>query len=418
MADTDLAEILEAPSVRLVPTAYFFCRTLALPEEIGEGEFGDYAALQLEELSPFPLDLLNWGYVADLEHRSMLIHAAARNRLGKNELEAWEGTEHVFPDFFALLPAEPNCVRGLWQHGSLVVLRFGASPLVPERIQTRALGQGEDEPAAASIWEAFLSLTQGETAKLYRFHAAEVDAEGRLRIGLVELGDPGQQPWPSAEVTAETPADENGEAEEKAADAPEVVWTEQPRERSWRWTADIRDEEVIRETRRGWQIRERAWQALRTAGLAAALLIVLGFTLAGFQYWQEQRMLRVAERQDQVLEVTRKMEFLNRLNQFSGKPFRPLHILAEFNEIRIRLGYEDTVDIQEVDMINTGQVQIRGSAGDVGQVNRMAREMEETGHFAQIETDWDPRGNRVQYLFEMIYLGPTSDAGSGEGGST
>ncbi|MGY8693056.1 MAG: hypothetical protein ACKVGW_02530, partial [Verrucomicrobiia bacterium] len=47
------------------PSQLFFCRRIEIPEDVTEDEREGFVQLQLESLSPFPLEHLQFGYVID-----------------------------------------------------------------------------------------------------------------------------------------------------------------------------------------------------------------------------------------------------------------------------------------------------------------------------------------------------------------
>ncbi|RME72878.1 MAG: hypothetical protein D6781_01425, partial [Verrucomicrobia bacterium] len=85
------------PIVALARGDVFFMRRFELPAGLAPGEVSGFVELQLEELSPFPLDqLLHGRVVAD---GAVFVYAAYRRRFTAEELQAWEQLRFVLPEF-------------------------------------------------------------------------------------------------------------------------------------------------------------------------------------------------------------------------------------------------------------------------------------------------------------------------------
>ena len=88
-----------APTVQFVPGDFFFMRRFDLPAGMEPGEVAGFVELQLEELSPFPLDQLHHGFLRAADGSAVFAYAAYRRRLPAGQADSWNAALFVLPDF-------------------------------------------------------------------------------------------------------------------------------------------------------------------------------------------------------------------------------------------------------------------------------------------------------------------------------
>lgn len=91
------------PAVVFCSGALFFTHVMEWPTGVAEKDLGALVELALEDVSPFALESLAWGFLADAPTRSVLLYACCLPRVGEAEQSAWQNAGHVFPAFLPLL---------------------------------------------------------------------------------------------------------------------------------------------------------------------------------------------------------------------------------------------------------------------------------------------------------------------------
>ena len=77
----------------------FFCRRVAIPADIDESELESFLQLQVESLSPFPLEHLQYGFIVDGSRRFAFLYSAYRRSFDSATVGDWESRDVVIPDF-------------------------------------------------------------------------------------------------------------------------------------------------------------------------------------------------------------------------------------------------------------------------------------------------------------------------------
>jgi len=90
----------------LIPSKYFFIDCIEVAEEITESEKSDFLILQIEGLSPFPIDQILWGYFALENTDHYLVYAALKDRLTAEDYDLLANFTWVIPSFVPKLLLE------------------------------------------------------------------------------------------------------------------------------------------------------------------------------------------------------------------------------------------------------------------------------------------------------------------------
>ena len=77
----------------------FFCRRVEIPGDVKSDELDSFLQLQLESLSPFPLEHLQFGFVIDASRHCAFLYAAYRRSFEHSVASSWEEQEAVIPEF-------------------------------------------------------------------------------------------------------------------------------------------------------------------------------------------------------------------------------------------------------------------------------------------------------------------------------
>ncbi len=363
---------------RFLPGHYFFCRTLALPEEVNGGEeLFSFAELSLESLSPFPLEQLAWGYLVDEAARLVFLFAACRPRLPAEALEGWEEAQHVFPSFLPLLlrsPAEPGIVA-IEDETTLSLLNFEGQSRFPKQVLSAPL----PEEATLEDMEAL------RRRLLVRLKPSAQESELVVFKPRKVSGD-------SEALTFELAKEGREEFEEVRLEGEETVWA-----------ADVREPEFIVAERRRRKASQRVGIALAAAGGAAGLLVLLVLLTWLGGWLVSRREALVMEQDPMVYGIQQSSDFLLQLEQFSGAPFRPFTILAAANKV-LQERQPRHIEFTSAALSNNNEVSIRGEADNVEEVNRYSESLRQSNYFTEvILDDVRTRGGKVNFSLNLRF---------------
>ena len=94
----------------LIPSQYFFTEFISFENDenqpISDKEAYRFFELQLESLSPLPLDQLLWGYYTPTNATKSILYACLKSRLAKEGYDALEGYTWVLPQFIPQIALE------------------------------------------------------------------------------------------------------------------------------------------------------------------------------------------------------------------------------------------------------------------------------------------------------------------------
>lgn len=284
----------------------FVVRRLELPSGTTEPEVAGFVALQLEELSPFPLDQLYHGHVCSSDRRAVLIYAAYRRRFPVDQTEHWPAAQYVLPDFAGVLrqrfPA--TSVVLLRAEQTLSALLFVADKELPERVASRPLAP--DAPA-------------DEVERVRRQLHVLVEAGSAREVGLRARGAPEQR---TKGLQFFFEPEGSGSGREVFIPGNEC------------WTMDVRDSAFIAEQRRRLGQDLVLWRVVLGAA-AAMVLLLLGEVLLGasqgFVSWLDRRNREQAPR---IASIRDRDAATMRLEDFVVSGVQPFEMLEAVNRLK------------------------------------------------------------------------------------
>lgn len=352
------------PPVRLVDGHYFFCRAVDVPTEMEPGEVAGFAELTIEELSPFPLEQLAWGYLQDDTERRLFLYAASRTRIPAAEQMDWEQAEFVYPNFLPLVLAEEKRARMVGVRGerSLTLMQFDEGSRFPKRLVSAELPESGEAPTD----EDFYALADKLRSRLQM--TDNVDDDGLMVVAIHEAAR-------DKVVFRSTLSglDDEAHAARFEISGDTVLWR-----------ADLRDPDFIESERKRRVGNQRVGWALAAAGGAMAVMLLLTLiTLLG-GWLVEHRKSFVASQDAAAYAVQQNMDFLFQIEQFASAPFRPFYILELANGILMeRKPRKITFD--SASLSANQDVVIQGTAGSVDEVNQYSDALRASGHFADVD---------------------------------
>ena len=100
-AQTSLPEPKDA--VCFVPSQFFFFEVLSIDSELSTAERDDFIQLQIETLSPFPIEQIVFGYYIVPNTQYCVLYSALKDRLEAENFESLDSYTWVLPDFITAL---------------------------------------------------------------------------------------------------------------------------------------------------------------------------------------------------------------------------------------------------------------------------------------------------------------------------
>lgn len=272
-------------------------RRFELPAGLAPGEVSGFVELQLEELSPFPLDqLLHGRVVAD---GAVFVYAAYRRRFTAEELQAWEQLRFVLPEFAGLLRltfAEPTVVL-LRSPEAMTALRFEPGSSLPMAGVGRALPADAGEADVQRVREKLLSAVGGEGVRIRELRLSRLPEQRPQGLRFTYAAEDGGTP---VDVTI------------PAADC---------------WPMDIRDEAFVTRQRQQLRVDLLFWRVVLGAAAVIALLFVGEIFLLGARGYIGWVKSRVESRAELVAELEEKQSIANRVAEFDRSDMQPIDMI-------------------------------------------------------------------------------------------
>lgn len=356
-------------SIGWAPANLFFQKTIYLPEGLENDTLDSFAELEMEQLSPFPLEQLAWGFFRDLEARAIFLFAAVKPRLPETLLEHWDGYNHVYASFVHLIGirrSEPTLI-GLY-HGDIVTGAYydGESPFPTQmvhrhlpRLETEEEETDEEESEeeqkkafandltlALNCFEEIKEGFQQQKCKIEPGLMSVVDVETHHDDVVVMRIDHYLTPFTEPEHYD-----------------PVIV-----QKGEGLWASDLRQADFIEEEKRRRQLSMKLWVVFKSAGFAALIIFFLLLWNVGMNVLVSNREARMTEQSVDTFAIIDDETRLNKLKQFTSGEFRPFDILGTLNELRIEK--TPKVYFKSIEANSDNQVTIKAIAGSVPEANK------------------------------------------------
>jgi Tfp pilus assembly protein PilN len=347
--------------VLIVPGHLFFVDRINLPQALESSEIDDFAELSLENLAPFPVEQLYWGYLYSKSAGSILLYASYKERIKAQGYQHIETYLWVLPDFATLFGAAFSDATTLQLEGdeSFSRITFAAEDSLPQQI----------------ISSPEVQKLEGEHAPLrLKLESTEVNEQGIPTFHFQSL-DPS---------TAHTVAHF-----EKLSPSEHALWR-----------ADIRDAEFKKTERGARKLTARITRATVYAALFAVLLIVLEGVLFLGDLWLDTQRAKIAGQAPEVRRIEDKQSLMNKLDQVAQNELRPIATLDALNQVRPE-GIYFTSTVTE----GQNRIIIDGIANTINELNAYADALLASGNFVMPE---DPRiltrGGQTTFTATLDYI--------------
>ena len=338
--------------VCLVPGDYFFIECIEVANEITDTEKSDFLMLQIEGLSPFPLDQILWGYFALEGSDHYLIYAALKDRLALEKIDELEHFTWVIPSF------------------------------IPHLL----LGKSKEEPASM-----VQSLSQVDKAHSYEMHLAKDQA----LVFCENQSKADSQPESEVESDAPEPF-EPLDPLEQVEPATVSLSTNQL------WAADIRPGDFKSKEQKNRSRLGIVNRSIKYSLFFLCLILVSEIGLVLANTWLASYTSKIDQQSAMVRVIEDQHSLINKLEQISQNELRPVAALERANEVRSQTNSKIIYDAVEINGANS--VTIKGTAGSVNQFNIYVTKLTQSGYFKISE---DPkyitRGGKTTFTLKMDY---------------
>lgn len=291
-----------------VPGHWFFCRRVEIPADLEKGEEAGFALLELEALSPFPLEHLYYGIRFDATRRFAFLFAAYKRRFEGGDTGSWRRLDAVLPDFFLGLHEKASEGRPLIlvTETSQVALKFDSKSTLPETFYAEPREFDEDG-------------SDKESLKAFRARVSERFGSGVPRICNVDTA----AKWVGSEAWFRASGEDGSEFAKVSFS------------RSALWQSDLRDPEVIEQAKRDERQNAVLWKGVLGIAALAALLFVGEIVWGGSVGFLAWRKAKIVEQQSLVQAIDQLQSTTNALSRFQESnlaPIRMIDALLPFQE--------------------------------------------------------------------------------------
>lgn len=314
----------------------FFVRRLDLPAGTPEAEVPGFVALQLEELSPFPLEQLYHGHLRAHDGSAVLVYAAYRRRFPAEQTLVWADAQYVMPDFAPALRLRFNSstVVLLRSDSALTALYFEGGRELPVRVASRLVAADAPPDAFEHVRETVCALVDAGTAHQVRLRSDTVP----------ETRSKGLQIFLSPE--------DHGTGSEVFLPADEC------------WAMDVRDPAFVAEQRKRLGFDLVLWRIVLGAAAALAVLLLgegLLFAGKGYTSWLRHR---IEQRAAEVASIKDRDAAATRLEDFGRNGVQPFDMLRAVGSVK-----PASVWLNRSTAKGATVLEIDGSAGDLASIN-------------------------------------------------
>ena len=369
---------LPTRTVLLVPGEYFFSKSLDLPEGINEEDIARFAEFSLEDLSPFSIAQLGWGYLHKPGSTKILLYAAYLERLRRAGYDDLDKFHHVYPSFITVLnrsATTPTAVSVA--HGttlSIVTLEAGCP--VPNGIHSISLGVENADGEA---------LKSGHVALIDSIDTSHYEVEKQI--------------WLTEELRVESDGSIDCHGKEVRFDSESEPYSESLNiGESLLWDADIRSGAFITKERKEEGLTQKLWKATVVAGIAAALLLFLQIGYFATGIWIKTKERTVENQTTDVLMIEERDNLLQRIEQFAQQELKLFEILETMNIER-----PSDVYFTKAHADSFNELRIEGIGSNVETVNRYTDRLNQSPKIASVRTRVASRQGKAPFTLTVTF---------------
>ncbi len=287
----------------LAPGDWFFCRRIEIPQDLESGEEEGFVLLELEALSPFPLDHLHYGYQLDATRRYAFVFAAYKRRFEGADIAGWRRLDAALPDFLIGLHADACSEEPLVlvSEHSYSIFRYDKLSSLPASFYAEARPAPEEDEAFDLVSDVAAFCDRAKTAIV----------KDNPRIWFVNTNPKwlGQTAW----LEAEDP---------QGALAAKVSFT-----RAEIWKVDLRDPEMVEQAKKDERQNGILWKGVLGIAAAVALLLVSEIVWGGSAGYLALRRGMNSDREPAVRAFDSLQTTTNTLQNFRESNLTPFQMI-------------------------------------------------------------------------------------------
>jgi hypothetical protein len=339
--------------VMAAPSQLFFCRRIEISEDVAEDEREGFVQLQLESLSPFPLEHLQFGYVIDDSKRFAFLYSGYRRSFESGSIAEWGKQETVIPEFSI---------------GAIAGKNDDGSPLLLVSENSIAYFEFDGQSELPCYFEAFPRERDDEDQLM--------DFEAGVDVAKISLGDriKGQtvRVWNTntniyiGKQHLRLQAAENGSKIETIVS------------RETLWTMDLRDPDSIEHAKLEERQNSLIWKIALGMAVVFMLLIFGEFAWLGSRAYVNLRNGWNEEQAPTVAMIGSRQSTVFELEDFQNSDLKPFDML-----IAIEPFMSDAVTFTRVETNGPNSLKAFAEATSNGQANNFKARLE---RFDKIES--------------------------------
>ena len=339
--------------VSAAPGHVFFCRRVGIPEDVEDSERESYLQLQLEGMSPFPLEHLQFGFCVDNAKRYAYMYSGYRRSFDSAEMSDWSKHEVVIPEFSV------GVLAGKGEEGS---------PLLLVSDSSISYFEFDDLSEIPCYFESFPRNKGGDGA----VRPASGDLEDVTERLKDRIGEESPRIWNAiTNITIEKKKYEFQATEAGKSIAVQV-------EREVLWNMDLRDPESVEQAKQEEQRNVIIWRVVLAVAAALALLVFGELLWFGERGYLNLREDWNAEQAPIVERIISQQTTINELLSFQDSDLVPFDML-----VAIQPFLTDAVWFTKVETNGTNSLKVFANATSNGQVNQFKARLD---RFVKIET--------------------------------
>lgn len=182
---------ISADPICLIPSHYFFVEFIPFEnddsEKIAKEEAHAFFELQLESLSPLPLDQLLWGYYTPPHSSQSILYACLKSRLANDGYDSLESYTWVLPQFIPQLALEAIEASDLKSQTTLKATDEIQSPILNlEKDQHIVITQTTEDEDSEALSQSFsLQLNELWSADIRTKAFKDQEQKNRTRLAFI-----------------------------------------------------------------------------------------------------------------------------------------------------------------------------------------------------------------------------------------
>lgn len=364
----------------LVPGNWFVSRAFSVPEELKSKDVEEFAELSVEEISPFNLEQLYWGFHYSEESNRVFIYAAFDQKLRAQMAES-ELYDYVFPDFVQTfgLKFDQSTLIFLIHESTLCGILLPTNDPVPQAVVGLTLNV---EFSAEELDEAKQQVTRRIQEQVARLPERTL-ANPVSSFDSVDVSDKIYTRNWDYQDSKSTPAIELV----PYADGPGSPWLVSIPGSNRLWELDIRKAEAKEQL-----VKKHSWTLLlwRASVAVVLLFICLAFLeigLVALSKMNENELLVALELEPQAENVQQKADILAKINQVTNNQLLPFEMLDAINQLRPPSIYFTRLTAEDGNAL-----QVEAISFDITAVKEYEEELNQVGFLSLVEIS----NNRVQ----------------------